>query len=522
MAASASAGTKSAKGGGKQAPKLGAKIRRLRREQGMTQAQLAEALGVSASYLNLIEHNRRKLTTDLLLAIAEQFSLDFASLAEDDESRLYNDVMDAFGDRLFEEVELTTTDVRELVTASPQAARALLTLYDAYHKTLTDARSLAAQMTDGDEGGGFPFADLAPADLISDMIQENQNYFGELEHEADRVRREVRMAGPEVQHAGAALSWERMADYLQQAHGVRTAFATPDERGTPGGLQGGVLGVARRFDKKDRLLTISARLDGQGRAFQLAHQIGQLSAEPVLEMLLSENRIKDPQARALGRIALANYFAAALLMPYEEILEAARAGRYDIELLQHQFNASFEQVCHRLTSLNRPDAKGVPLHMLRVDTAGNISKRFTLSGLPIPRHGGACSRWNVYSAFLNPGVIQAQVSKLPEGQAYFCIARTVRKGGVGYGAPQYFQSIGLGCDLRYAREIIYSDDVDLERPERFGEIGVACRICERMDCPQRAFPPVHLRYTVDSNVRGASPYTAPGWPWHHERPGPTR
>ena len=299
---------------------------------------------------------------------------------------------------------------------------------------------------------------------------------------------------------------------------MRTAFVTQPVAG-----EGSAAGIAgRRFDRRDARLEISARLDGPSRAFQLAVQIGLLSAGPVLEMLLTENRVKDDQARALGRVALANYFAAALLMPYERFLEAARAQRYDIELLQHQFNASFEQVCHRLTSLNRPDARGIPLHMLRVDTAGNISKRFTLSGLPIPRHGGACARWNVYAAFLNPGVIQAQVSKLPDGEAYFCIARTVRKGGVGHGAPQYFQSIGLGCELRHAREMVYSDDIDLDRPERFGEIGVACRICERMDCAQRAFPPVHLRYTIDEDVRGASPYTAPGWPWHHERPGPTR
>jgi len=517
MATSASAG-KAQKSLGKaqkaSGPKIGAKIRRIRREKGLTQAQLADQLGVSASYLNLIEHNRRKLTTDMLLAIAGQFDLDFANLAEDDESRLYSDVMEAFGDRLFEEVELTTTDVRELVGASPQAARALLTLYDAYYKTLTDARSLAESLTEEEGGGGFPLADMAPADVISDMIQENQNYFQDLEDEAERVRREVKMAGGSVAYDGSALSWERLADYLKEANGVRTVFAAPDG---PGGAT-----VARKFDRRDRALSISARLDGQGRAFQLAHQIGQLSAAPVLEMLLSEHKIKDKQARALGRIALANYFAAALLMPYEETLAAARQTRYDIALLQHQFNASFEQVCHRLTSLNRPDARGIPLHMLRVDTAGNISKRFTLSGLPIPRHGGACSRWNVYSAFLNPGVIQAQVSKLPEGQAYFCIARTVRKGGVGYGAMGFFQSIGLGCDLRYAREMVYSDDVELDRPERFGEIGVACRICERMDCAQRAFPPVHIRYTVDEDLRGASPYTAPGWPWHHERPGPTR
>ncbi|HAJ22023.1 MAG TPA: XRE family transcriptional regulator, partial [Rhodospirillaceae bacterium] len=182
----------------------------------------------------------------------------------------------------------------------------------------------------------------------------------------------------------------------------------------------------------------------------------------------------------------------------------------------------FEQICHRLTTLSKPTDRGIPLHMLRVYLAGNISKRFTLSGLPIPRHGGACSRWNIYSAFLNPGQIQAQVSSLPDGTSYFCIARTIIKGGIGFGAQRNVLSIGMGCDVRYAKDIVYADALDLTHTDRFSGIGVACRICERMDCTQRAFPPVHLRYDIEENVRGPSPYTAPGWPHHHERPGGTR
>lgn len=478
--------------------KVGAKIRRLRRERGWTQIRLADELGVSPSYLNLIEHNRRKVTVDLLLRLAETFGADLSDLAEDDEGQLLSDLMEVLSDDLFEELDITTTDVRELVTASPSTARAVLVLHDAYHKARVDARSLATQLDD-DAGG---FGGLPPVEIISDFLQANSNYFSDLEEEADRVRREVGIVSTQSNDA--------LVDYLKTAHGVRVTALPSDLEAS----------VSRRFDPDRKVLELSERTSAESRNFQLAHQIGLLGASPVIDMLLMEGRIKDPQAHAIGRVALANYFASALLMPYGVFLEAARNLRYDIELLTNRFGASFEQVCHRLTSLNRQGERGLPLHMLRVDIAGNISKRFSLSGLPIPRHSGACSRWNVYSAFLNPGVIQAQVSALPDGTSFFCIARTVRKGGIGYGAPQSFYSIGIGCEIQHAHEMVYSDGIDLDRPN---PIGVSCRICDRLDCAQRANPPVHIRFQADENARGLSPY-APAQPGGRQSmdPGPTR
>lgn len=505
-----------AKKPGKDAPKIGPKIRRLRREAGLSQAALADILDVSASYLNLIEHNRRKLTVPLLLKLSDHFGVPVDQLADEEESRLYSDVMEALSDPVFDEFDIRNTDVRDLVEVSPETARALLHAYDAYHATLTNARSLAASGADPDDGGlaglagGIGAGTQSAADIVSDMVQDASNYFQDLEEEADRVRREIGTVG------GAARSLDALTDYLRQAHDVRVNFLDP---GTAAAQS---VPFIRRYHAQQRLLEISQRLPGASRAFQLAYQIALLSAGPVIDMLLMEKGLKEEQPRALGRVALANYFAAALLFPYDAFLESARDCRYDVELLQHAWRAGFEQICHRLTTLNRPDNRGVPLHMLRVDLAGNISKRFTLSGLPIPRHGGACSRWNIYGAFMAPGQIQAQVSKLPDGTAYFCIARTVVKGGIGHGAQRNVLSIGLGCDIRHAKDIVYADGIDLTQPDRFSEIGVACRICERMDCTQRAFPPVHLRYRIDAAARGPSPYTAPGWPHHHERPGGTR
>lgn len=503
---------------GKEVPKVGPKIRRLRRERGFSQAALAEKLEVSASYLNLIEHNRRKLTVPLLLKLSELLDIPVDQLAEEEENRLYSDVMEALSDPLFDDYDIRNTDIRDLVEISPESARALLRVCDAYHTTLTDARSLAASASDDPDGrasvggslGGIGSGPQTAADVVSDFVQANSNHFPDLEDEADRVRREIGIVG------GTPRSLDTLTDYLRQAHEVRVSFIEPAAEpaaATP---------IVRRFHPQQRLLEVTQRLTGPSRAFQLCHQIALLSAGSVIDMLLLEAGLKDGQSKALGRIAMANYFAAALLLPYDAFLKSARDVRYDIELLQHRWRAGFEQICHRLTTLNRPDNRGIPLHMLRVDLAGNISKRFTLSGLPIPRHGGACSRWNIYSAFLSPGEIQAQVSTLPDGTAFFCIARTVVKGGIGFGAQRNVLSIGLGCDLRHARDIVYADRLDLDHPERFAAIGVSCRICERMDCTQRAFPPVHLRYHIEENIRGPSPYTAPGWPHHHERPGGTR
>jgi predicted transcriptional regulator/transcriptional regulator with XRE-family HTH domain len=500
------------------AMKVGPKIRRLRREQSLSQAALADILEVSASYLNLIEHNRRKVTVPLLMKLSDYFNIPVDQLAEEEEGRLYSDVMEALSDPLFDDYDIRNTDVRDLVEVSPESARALLRVCDAYQTTLTDARSLAASAGDDPDGrmslggllGGIGASTLSASDIVSDFIQANSNYFQDLEDEADRVRREIGIVG------GSARSLDTLVDYLRQAHDVRVNFIEPpaDPKASPP--------ITRRFHPQQKLLEVNQRLSGASRAFQMSHQIALLSAGSVIDMLLMEAGLKEGPPRTLGRIALANYLAAALLLPYEAFLSSARDCRYDIELLQHRWRAGFEQICHRLTTLNKPTDRGIPLHMLRVDLAGNISKRFTLSGLPIPRHGGACSRWNIYSAFLNPGQIQAQVSSLPDGTSYFCIARTITKGGIGFGAQRSVLSIGMGCDVRYAKDIVYADALDLSHADRFSGIGVACRICERMDCTQRAFPPVHLRYDIEENVRGPSPYTAPGWPHHHERPGGTR
>ncbi|WP_433931988.1 short-chain fatty acyl-CoA regulator family protein [Sorangium cellulosum] len=470
------------------APLLGAKVRALRRREHMTQVDLAERLGVSASYLNLIENNRRPLTAPLLIRIAQIFQLDLQNFASEEDVRLTADLHEVFGDPIFESHGLTNADLRELVATSPNVARAVLTLYRTYSTTRESLATLGERLA----GDGFVAVDNSrlPSEEVSDLIQRRMNHFSELEEGAEALWREAELDGDDV--------YRGLVRYLHATRGIEVRIVrVADERQ-----------AMRRYDPDRRVLSISEVLPPRSRRFQLAHQLGLLTQSAAIDRILRDENLTTPESRALARVALANYFAAAILMPYQPFLEAARAERYDIELLAHRFGTSFEQVCHRLTTLRRPGAEGVPMHMVRIDIAGNISKRFSGSGIRFARFSGACPRWNVHAALMTPGMIRIQLSQMPDGAVYFCIARTVRSDRGGYHVPHTVQSIGMGCDVRYARELVYADGIDLDNIGAAVPVGVTCRTCERLDCAQRALPALQHPLRLDENRRGVSFYAS--------------
>lgn len=264
----------------------------------------------------------------------------------------------------------------------------------------------------------------------------------------------------------------------------------------------------RRFDPDAKVVTLSELLPTRSRTFQLAYQIGMLTQRSAIDALVERPSalLTTEASRALARIALGNYFAGAVVMPYETFRRAAREERYDIDVLGRRFRLGFEQTCHRLTTLRRQGAEGIPFHFVRIDVAGNISKRFSASGIRIARFSGACPRWNIFAAFLTPGMIRIQVSRMPDGGEFFCLARTIQKDSGGYHAQQPVMAIGLGCKLEHAKELVYSDGVDIGNPGICIPVGVTCRTCERGDCDQRAFPSMRQPLVVDENVRGTSLY----------------
>ncbi len=470
---------------------MGHRVKRLRRERSLTQAALAERLGISASYLNLIEHNQRPLTVSLQLRLAELFQTDLSAFGPDDEARLLNDLTEVFGDGVLRARHVDRKELRELVEVAPAAGRSLVALYHALLRTREELRALTESAVAGRVGAGPRGELLPPEEEVSDFLQANNNHFAELETAAEALRARAGLESGDLDR--------RLIDLLRREHDVEVVVAPADAGGEH----------ARRYDPDRRRLVLSEVLAPRSRSFQLAHQFALLAERSTIERFVQRGRLVGPDAKPLARIALANYFAGAVLMPYEPFLAAARSVRYDIELLGHRFRTSFEQVCHRLTTLQRPTARGVPFHFVRVDIAGNTSKRFSASGIRFARFSGSCPRWNVHAAFLSPGFIRTQLSCMPDGTMYFCIARTVRREGGGFHVPQSRLAIGLGCEVRYARELVYADGVDLDDASAAVPIGVTCRLCERGDCRQRAFPPLHHDLNVDENVRGMSFYQVP-------------
>lgn len=464
---------------------LGARVRAIRKEHRITQARLAEQLGISASYLNLIEHNRRPLPGGLLLKVARLFDLDLDAFLSDDTGQVHADLMEVFGDELFDDHGLTRADVDEVVDHHPNVARAVAALYDALIATRRQVAELAADNdAQADVGPRHP-----PSEEVGDFFQLRGNYFDDLEAAAEGLSARARLDPHRMQ--------EGLVGLLEGDLGYEVRFVSA----------AAAKGRVRRIDRARKVVEISELLRPRSRNFQLAHSLGLLTQSDVLDELVDDPLLTRNESRRLARVALCNYFAAAVLMPYEPFLEAVRGNRYDIELVGHRFRVSFEQVCHRLTTLRRPGREGVPFHLIRIDIAGNISKRFSASGIRFARYSGACPRWNVFRALLTPGQIRTQVSCMPDGTTFFCLARTLHKGDRGWRAFHTVHAIGLGCQVEHASELVYADGVDLGDPSRHVDIGVSCRACPRRGCEQRAMPSVGSPLRIDEDVRGVAFYS---------------
>ncbi|NCO16539.1 MAG: DUF2083 domain-containing protein, partial [Alphaproteobacteria bacterium] len=260
----------------------------------------------------------------------------------------------------------------------------------------------------------------------------------------------------------------------------------------------------RAFDPEQHVLTLSDRASAATQRFQLLYQVALTCHNTLLEATLDLARFQTAEARDIAKIGLANYFAGAALLPYRAFQEAALDVRHDLERLADRFGASLEQVAHRLSTLQRPGAKGVPFFFVRVDQAGTITKRHSATRLQFARFGGACPLWNVHQAFETPGRFLRQLAETPDGVRYLCLAREVSKPGGAFQAPVRRYAIGLGCEVTHAQALVYADGLDLRG--RFEPIGISCRICERRTCHQRAVPPLERHLKVNPDRRGVLPY----------------
>jgi Predicted transcriptional regulator len=463
---------------------LGARLKRLRRELGLTQTRMAEDLGVSPSYLNLLERNQRPVTAQVLLRLAEAYDLDLKTLSADPESASATGLTEVFSDQLFRDLGIARHELMEVADSAPGVSEAIVRLYRAYldQRRLGELGHVARP-----EEGAFESPVVTPSDWVRDYIQAQKNHFSELEDAADRLVAELQ---PEPQEFAAAARARLLARFNVQVR-VVPVDVLPES--------------VRRFDYHRKRLFLSEVLTGAGRAFALAYQLAVLEKGELLNALADRAGAPDRPTRALVKVSLANYLAAAQLMPYQAFHEAAERTGYDIELIRARFGVSYEQACHRLTTLARPGARGVPFFMVRVDSAGNISKRFAGGAFPFSRFGGACPRWNIHSSFRTPGRIVTQVIETPDGQRYFTLSRTVSRIASPHAGEDSELAIGMGCELKYAERLVYSRGLDLKEPVATA-IGPACRLCERPACPQRAAEPISRTLTVDDFTKSISPY----------------
>ncbi|WP_262693211.1 helix-turn-helix domain-containing protein [Kordiimonas aquimaris] len=462
----------------------GPRIRRLRRERGLSQSQMSSELGFSTSYINLVERNQRPVSAQFLLRLAEVYDIELAAFAGTDEARAFADLSEIMADPMFKGLSLARSDLQEMADAAPRAVDAFAMLYKNFQQAKQNATELSSQFAERD---GMELDAVFPVDEVRDFIHERKNYFAELDEAAESLHEEVGLARDDA--------FMILSGRLDEEHGIRVRImpheVMPD--------------TLRHFDLHRRQLLISEMLDASARTFQLAVQLAQLEFRPLIKRISESHNFQTEEARRLVRISLSNYFAGALLMPYSRFLGDAKTLKYDIEHLGRRYSTSFEQVSHRLTTLQRPGERGVPFFFIRVDKAGNISKRFSAGRFHFSRFGGTCPLWQVHDTFTTPGRIATQIIQMPDSTTYFSVARTVKRVGALYGQPDQQLAIGLGCDIAYARELVYAKGHNLSEPEAT-PVGPNCRLCERPACPQRANPPLTRNLVLDERSRGVSAY----------------
>ncbi|CAN5238638.1 XRE family transcriptional regulator [soil metagenome] len=464
---------------------LGGRLKRLRRDMALTQTAMASDLGVSPSYLNHIERNQRPVSAQLLLRLAETYDVDLRELNRPAGHAGEAELAELFADPVFKGLAVPRHEILQMADEAPGAADAVLRLYRAF----AEARSREHEANENDLA-----APTTPTDRVREFVQARQNHFPDLDLLGEALHADLtRNATGE---GAEALVRARLAERHNLAVKIMPAEVMVE--------------WTRRFDPHRRRLLVSETLGPSSRAFAVAYQLALAEHEAELNAATLAADMPDEASRRLMKVSLTNTLAAAILMPYIAFQQTAEATGYDLSRLQARFGVGFEQAAHRLTTLSRPTARGVPFFLMRVDQAGNVSKRYASGAFPFSRFGGSCPRWRLHSAFRTPGRIVTQIIEPPaqEGKPagrWFTLARTVDRQGHDAFSEGADLAIGIGCELKHAHRLIYARGIDLAAPE-VTPIGPACRLCHRHPCAERAAAPIDRPLTVDDWSKSVSPY----------------
>ena len=455
---------------------VGPRLRRAREQAGLKQVALAHLLDISPSYLHQLENDQRPLTPTLLVKAAHTLNVRETYFADDQDIKRESQLREDLSDPLFRTLRAAQEEVPDAIRHAPHLAEAFMVLY----------RSFVAQRE------GLLQAALTlpwfPYDEVRDWVQSHHNYFDQLDRAAESLFLKKRFQSLTLR--------EDLRRYLHDEHGISVNTA-------PGLLAEGVFW---RLNRKTGDLYVTGDAAPESEIFWLAHVIGQLEQSDLIMAELKRQNFSSEEAKGLARIALANYFAGALILPYQAFHEAAIATKHDIQRLQRQFGASFEQICHRLSTMQRANLPGIPFYFVKTDIAGNVLKRSSATRFQFAQFGGPCPLWNVYKAFSHPGEIQVQLARTPDDARYLNIARTVGRGGGFYMARPRAVAVVLGCEISHAAQTVYAAGLDLKNPEAADPIGPGCRACERTNCRHRSVPSMSMALDTGAAERGVVPY----------------
>ncbi|ENN85522.1 putative transcriptional regulatory protein, XRE family [Rhizobium freirei PRF 81] len=458
----------------KQGVYLGPRLRRLRRDLGLTQADMAADLEISPSYIALMERNQRPVTAETLLRLARAYKIDFNEFANDAGPDLASRLQTVVRDPILADIDFGSLEITDVAHSFPGFAEAMLRLHAAYKEeqfAIADYRQGALE--DGIAGD--------PVAAVRNFLSARRNCFPLLDAVSEKLSAKITEAGG-------------LVAYLKAQHGLRV-------RRMPSDIMTGSL---RRLDWHRKDLLLDETLDVASQNFQLAQQLAYLEFEQDIQMAVDEAKFENDNSRRLAHRSLAAYCAAAIIMPYAAFARAVESRRYDIDILSRQFGTSFEQTAHRMTTLQKPGQERIPFFFIRVDAAGNVSKRLNSGTFPFARHGGGCPLWSVHQVFTTPRRIVTQWLELPDGQRFFSIARTVTSGGGGFNLATVERAVALVCEAQYAERLVYSRNH--QQANSPTPIGIACRLCHRMACTSRSEPPIGRQILADTFRRPEAPF----------------
>lgn len=461
---------------------VGPRVRRLRQSMGLTQSAMANQLSISTSYLNLIERNQRPVSAKVLLKMAETYAVDISELSPQKDVQLVQELREVLKSHAYKDMGISRDEIEDSVNASPNLVQSFLDL----HNRMQDITVRSSLRDD-------PLADREKVELLEEsagaidqvrkFIHEHNNYFDPIDRAAETLSEDLKLDARRPQTA--------LTERLERQNGIRVRIVPADI--LPGRLS--------QFDPHASRLDLSELLPQSGRRFQIAYRIGLLENGELISSMVQKANFNNKEADALCRVNLANYFAAAVLMPYARFLKGAEDQSYDVELLSRRFDTSYEQTAHRLTTLQRRGRAGIPFFFVRVDMAGNVSKRLSSGRFHFSRFGGACPLWNIHACFQTPGESIPQIIEMPDGTRYFSIARAVLRPEAAYGQGAQMVAIGIGCELKYADKLVYAKKRLDDEPV---PIGVNCYLCERPNCRSRAHAPINRTLSFDERARGTS------------------